>query len=505
MKTRLRERKGSVLLYTVALMMILLVTAGSFMKWAADEAYQARFDLARSQAYYIAQLGAIEQGMGFLRSQKIYQLDRPDHLLADGPSTQFGEFNGHYEKAAVFQQQNLYGLSESDFVKTGAWDATAVGVVELIQPDGSVAEIRSEYTLRSQMRTFANFMYLTDIETAEPPDSSGDDRIWFWGQDELFGRVHSNDYIGISGAPIFHGPVSTSKPNFIIGGGGDGAIFDYAPVFNAPEIHFPETAQDIREGAAAQGNFYADADGSLRSELIAEGGAWELRQWERGEGVVPPDGTPVETIYYTSNTIVFIDGDLYIRGNNVQQRNTIACAGNMYIVDDIVYADFDLDNPEIDPASPNILGLISESNIVVRNSEKNGWQDGGAAGENAPHNTAHVVITAGMVALGESFTFEHQNDRDNFDEPQPAPWDHGNYLFCTGSDERGIIYLRGAVAQKRRGYVHRSNCGGTGYGKNYDYDFRLQTNPPPLYLAAQDEDGNVFFEVTSSWADNPDK
>ncbi len=63
MGTNLRERKGSVLIYTVALMLILLFTAGSFMKWAADEAYQARFDLARSQAYYIAQLGAIEQGM----------------------------------------------------------------------------------------------------------------------------------------------------------------------------------------------------------------------------------------------------------------------------------------------------------------------------------------------------------------------------------------------------------------------------------------------------------
>ena len=69
---------------------------------------------------------------------------------------------------------------------------------------------------------------------------------------------------------------------------------------------------------------------------------------------------------------------------------------------------------------------------------------------------------------------------------------------------RGYIYVRGAIAQKRRGYVARSNRGRTGYDKSYDYDFRLQTDPPPLYLAAQDEDGNVFFEVTSSWDDKVD-
>ncbi len=408
-------------------------------------------------------------------------------------------------EANVYQQQDLYGLNDDDFIKTGAWDATAIGIVELQQPDGSIAEVRSQYTLRSQMRTFANFMYLSDIETAEPPDSSGDDRIWFWGEDELFGRVHSNDYIGISGNPIFHGPFSTSKPNYIIGPGGDYPTFDFPPVYNAPEIHFPETASDIREGAAMQGLFFGDEFGSLLTDIEALEGGWLIKQWDRGDGVFPPDDADVTPVAYGSNTIIFVDGPLYVHGDDVMQRNTVASAGNMYLVDNIMYADFDLDDMEIEPSSPHILGLISESNIVVRNSLENGWRNGWVQGENASHESAHIVITAGMVTLGQSFTFEHQNDVDEFGEPQPAPWDHGNYLFCTGSDERGIIYIRGAIAQKRRGYVHRSNCGGTGYGKNYDYDFRLQTNPPPLYLAAQDEDGNVFFEVTSSWAENPDK
>ncbi len=502
--TILRERRGSVLLYAVALMLVLVVTAGAFMKWAADEAYQARFDLARSQAHYIAQKGAIEQGMGYLRSQKIYQIDRPDTKLPDGGDGTYGEFVGHYEDAWVYQQQDLYGLSDNEFIKTGAWDATAIGVVEFEAPDGELKQVRSEYTLRSQMRTFANFMYLSDIETALPPDSSGDEVIWFWDEDELFGRVHSNDFIGISGSPTFHGPVSTSKDHYLVGPGGDNPIFDYPPQYSVPEIHFPETAIDIREGAAMQGHMYTSGDLEMRYKLIGDG-AWGLQQWPRGDGVEPPPDTPITPIQYSLNTIIFVDGDLYIAGPSVAQRSTVACSGNMYIIDNILYEGLSTTNMDPDPDSEHILGLVSEGNIVIRNTFENGRENGGNDNPNAPHESAHVIITAGMVALGESFTFEHQNDEDGNGDPQPAPWDHGTYRFCTPQDERGIIFIRGAIAQKRRGYVHRSNCNGTGYGKNYDYDFRLQQNPPPLYLAAQDEDGNIFFEVISSWADNPDK
>ena len=89
-----------------------------------------------------------------------------------------------------------------------------------------------------------------------------------------------------------------------------------------------------------------------------------------------------------------------------------------------------------------------------------------------------------MVALGESFTFEHQNDDwEAYQGPTP--------------DERGIIHLVGAVTQKRRGYVHRSNHNSTGYGKEYHYDFRLDHYPPPYFLEALDEYGHGLFDIIS--------
>ncbi|GBE29497.1 hypothetical protein BMS3Bbin04_00509 [bacterium BMS3Bbin04] len=489
-----KDRKGSVILYSVILMLILVVTGGAFMKWAADEAYEAKYDLARSQAYYIAQRGAIEKGMALLRSKKITELTAASEALPDGRRQDYGEFTGFYNEAMISQESTLYQLEESEFVKTGAWDASAVGIVEFTSPSGEDVQVKTKYTLRSQMRTFANYMYLSDTETVEGPFGD-DDIIWFFTGDTLYGRVHSNDYIGIKNNPVFYGPISSSQDDFRRNNMG-GAHFEFDPEFNVPEVFFPETAQDIRDGAQL---FVDDDNGSLLFQMEGRDGSWQWCSWEAGAGSTPPDDAVYQSFPYSANSIAFFDGTLYIKGSGIQGKSTIACAGNMYLIDNVMYAGVDPLNPIIPEGSPNILGLISESNIVIRDSYANGKANSS--------NGSDIVITAGMVALGQSFTFEHQNDivtGTNLcnDEPLMAAWDHGTYLYDEGpSDLRGYIYIRGAIAQKRRGYVRRSNCGGTGYDKSYDYDFRLQTNPPPLYLAAQDEDGNVFFEVTSSWAE----
>ena len=52
-------------------------------------------------------------------------------------------------------------------------------------------------------------------------------------------------------------------------------------------------------------------------------------------------------------------------------------------------------------------------------------------------------------------------------------------------------------SQRRRGYVHRSNHGGTGYGKQYTYDSRLDQMSPPYFLKATDSAGNAFYEIVS--------
>lgn len=510
MSKLLRERKGSVLIYSIVLMMVLVVTAGAFMKWAADEAYQANLDLARTQAYYIAQKGAIERGLGFLR--QAHTLETGDTQLEDGQEHQYGHFRGKYVDARVLRLgRYLYGDENAEVIQSRAWDVTATGVVELPRPDGTVAEVSHRFTLRSQLRTWADFMYLSDVETALPPDSSGAEVIWFYSGDTLYGRVHSNDFIGIKQRPVFYAPVSTAQEE-LIEGPGYNPYFEYPPKFNVPGVYFPETAQEIRDGASVGGGYIPNNDGQYLTQIVGNENGWEWVQWPVGTGVVPtPDNIEYSGfVPYSLHTVVFAEGRLYIKGESVQLKNMIACEGNMYLIDNVKYADVGYPNPTIPEDSQNILGLLSEKNIVIRDSEPNGKGNGGQYGD---HDDAHIVITAGLIALGESFTFEHQNDSENHDgvTPQPAPWDHGNYLYqaedppvgTCDEDERGYIYLRGVLAQKRRGYVHRSNCGGTGYWKSYDYDFRLQTDPPPLYMAVKDKNGNMFFDVTTSWDSAP--
>jgi hypothetical protein len=47
----------------------------------------------------------------------------------------------------------------------------------------------------------------------------------------------------------------------------------------------------------------------------------------------------------------------------------------------------------------------------------------------------------------------------------------------------------GQISQYRRGYVHRSNHGGSGYLKDYHYDERFYWDPPPFYPYLDDSYG----------------
>jgi len=182
---------------------------------------------------------------------------------------------------------------------------------------------------------------------------------------------------------------------------------------------------------------------------------------------------------------LFVDGEVQVEGVLAGQL-TIGSSKDMWLVDNIRY---DGSNPTngifAEEGFSPLLGLVSEKNILVKDNEVNGKDNGFQrfpANDIAHHS---IIIDAGLVALGESFTFEHMNDE----------WDR--YKSDYTPDERGIIHLKGAVTQMRRGYVHRSNHTGTGYAKSYYYDFRFDRRPPPFYLEALDENGHGLFDIIS--------
>jgi hypothetical protein len=115
---------------------------------------------------------------------------------------------------------------------------------------------------------------------------------------------------------------------------------------------------------------------------------------------------------------------------------------NIWIDDDLVYAD----DPHSNPDSDDILGLVSMNNVYVT--------------ENAANND-HIHIQACIMATNGSFTAENYGSR-------PV----SGYLNMTGS-----------IVQKERGAVGTFSGGSiiTGFSKRYQFDSRLHNLSPPNY------------------------
>jgi hypothetical protein len=513
-----RKRRGSLLINSMILMMVLLLTGSAFLKWAVGEAGQATYDLAKTQAYYLAQKGAITEGLTYIQNKTLADIRDwgetfPPTAWTKYPSNSHPMFSGRFEEShLIVQMVNLGDGTELEEIQSGKYNLVFTAAVKMPQNNGRDIFARSTANIQLQRRTFANYMYLTNCETTafpgqDPNDESEGEIIRFWSRDTLDGRVHSNGTFAMMDRPVFRGPFSTSMEEFDLQGGAD-PQFTYEPVFEAPIVNFPDSAYTIRNAAMANGTFFTNNSGDWQSRITAQAGVFHLEQWGAGS-IYTEDAVIFEhSIPYGQNRVVFVQGKLGIIGDRITGKSTIACEGDMRLLGDVVYDDFNWRELAIDPDSRNILGLVSESNIVVANTVVNGQGNGDATGGINDHENKHIIITAGMVALGVCFEFEHQNDNPADligGDPDGVWWCDPEGAHPGEQDERGVIFIRGAIAMRRRGYVHRSNCSGTGYDKSYHYDFRLQTDPPPIYLVAEDGNGNTIFDITDSWESDPDE
>jgi hypothetical protein len=234
-------------------------------------------------------------------------------------------------------------------------------------------------------------------------------------------------------------------------------------------VAFPEEAYPIKQCAEAAGLWF-DGEGRYNHRIVFNGSyGISIYRWAIGS---PFSDTLVYHSAPLLGSVLFVDGPLELKGR-MEGAATIGCSGDIRLIDNLMYAD-SRPTGEVDSNSTNILGIISEGNIIVGNTWANGRENSSMGSD--------IIINAALITLGESFTFEDQNDVEDIY--------HGPY-----PDERGTIHLWGSIIQKRRGYVHRSNHSGTGYGKNYHFDQRFDKLIPPCYLNPTDYRGNSLFDV----------
>ncbi len=475
---KLLKEEGSFPMLAIIMVGLLIFTGLAYMKWGADESREAMYEKYKLQAYYAAHAGIMDIGFSYLRQLEPSTLAPEARPLGGETITNnAGNAVAIVENVWIQPRFNEGGTGLADFNYV---DLSAVGRVDFKDYNNENATIRDSLHMTIKLLNLSNFLYLTNIET-----TIFGEVIKFWSQDTLDGWVHSNDTIAIMQSPVFYDHVSTTAPVFWQGPGYDPIFVNYPPMFEYREIQLPTEATEIRNAAAAAGLFFTDNNGQMGSRLVFNDDlGWTLYQWPLG---TPQADTAVASGPPPNWQAIFVDGYLELQGV-VRGSVTVGASGGFQewirLKDDIRYWASDPVTGDFDSTISDILGVVSEGDIVIANTPANG-RDNSSYG---PDST-DIIITGALIALGESFTFEDQNDVN--------PWEFSTGYSGPTPDDRGDIVLRGAITQYRRGYVHRSNHQSTGYGKDYSFDQRLNTMSPPYFIEATDAEGNAQFEIVS--------
>ena len=198
---------GYSLLIAVAMSLLLLFSSLAYLQWQVSAQYDARREVATTQAYYVAQAAVISVPLAFMRNRR--PADLTTYALYNFPD---GEIHGmgKYRRPLIEAVQSFTSIPNATLAGyAAAFKLSAVGIVTYHDFLNRPHEVRRKAQLMIRRQYFSNYFYLTDIESTR-----GGLHIYFWQFDTLKGRVHSNDQIGILGG-YFTRPVSSCYPSFL--------------------------------------------------------------------------------------------------------------------------------------------------------------------------------------------------------------------------------------------------------------------------------------------------
>lgn len=256
-----------------------------------------------------------------------------------------------------------------------------------------------------QGRSLAQYQYFTMHEYSENDEYAEDDPVKFWGRDELFGPVHSNDDIWIqnggggsnNGWPTFHAMVTTNKifklyptgepaaqnapmDDIFLGGWQENAGFINISAGNAIEIRQNGFQLSDSEGRDI---LFVKIDGSTATcryaDIVSEPDTFTVfnsfpdpqHAFTVGDSIWTNHINVRETEWDENtfnltvlNSSVFVHCKLWIEGT-VSGMQTWGCADTIFITDDLLYNTVD---PGEAPGltDPDMLGLVSEERIYIQ-------------------------------------------------------------------------------------------------------------------------------------------
>ena len=259
---------------------------------------------------------------------------------------------------------------------------------------------------------------------------------WTTG-DTVWGPVHCNHILKTNGYPVFYGKVTAlsgispnpekpgSKASFY--GGWEVGVDQGVPTDMTYLVNLAVTSN-----GAAPMNSLCMYDQETTFEFLSNGNVI------RTVGSNPADTVALSTI--APDNVIYCSQNVHVKGV-MNGQVTIYTDNDIWIDDDIVYADDPIANPDSD----DLLGLVAYNDIIV--------------GDNM-YTAGSVNIQGCLFAATGGFAAENAGTK-------PVS---------------GTINLVGSISQNTRGSVGNwSHSVKHGYNKNYYYDDRLRYIAPPNF------------------------
>jgi len=299
--------------------------------------------------------------------------------------------------------------------------------IRQIVATGTYQNYSSTVKVTLQPSSFSKFAYYSVYENG----------IWWVTGDTVFGPFHTQDYLRVSGHPVYNGKVTIKK-----------SIVKYdrysSPVFNGGyqqgvDLPLPTSGVASLENVANSGGHTFTGHDTVYITFVKDSIRYSF-------AYNAPQTTVLTSSFAPNGAIVADNAVLRIQGT-VQGQLTVGASGtggygNIYIDNNITYNS----DPSTNPGSTDLLGIVAKNNVYVT--------------DNIP-NRNNVIIHAAIYAESGGFGAENYSTRP------PS----------------GTIYLLGGITQNSRAAVGTFNSSGivSGFYKNYKYDERLMLSSPPFF------------------------
>ena len=437
-----RAEAGFALPMAMGIAVAVLTLGLALLELSRMEAVRARRDVTKLQAAAAAEYG-LARAQAMAQSQKMpwAVMTYNDAHLSFAPSAQY---SGH-QVCTLFRDIPLTNSSATYTVviedMTG-WLATSAHY--RIHAYGSAGLHTTHVATDARALTYASFGWLTHSEEG----------VYFASGDIVRGWVHTNDRMNIWGNPTFTDRVSSGASAVHYAHGGppsDAPDFQGGLSLNSPIVDIPALINEghitaIRDRAREATGIWLGSNSGRPYRIVfnSSGKVTISKQNKKGnwESVIS------NRYLSATNGAIYVEEDVWVQGEVDGQVTVATSLGkDILIVDDLIYAypagRTQLWQPGFDPTDPlfnDKLALISGGDVVISKEWNNSWGD--------------MYVAASIAAVTGIFT------NDSY----------------TRSPQK-TLHIYGAVAQYRRGPV--GTTGGKGFLKDYWYDDRFLTAPPP--------------------------